>query len=127
MRTATMILIAAIALLHFYIAWFEMFAWQTRGPQVFTTFPADLFAQTVQMAANQGLYNAFLGAGLVWSLLIKEARWQMNVAACFLIFVAVAGVFGAATVTIKTLLLQTVPAVAALILLYQSRKTTIAE
>jgi len=122
-----MILIAAIALLHFYIAWFEMFAWQTRGPQVFTTFPADLFAQTVQMAANQGLYNAFLGAGLVWSLLIKEARWQMNVAACFLIFVAVAGVFGAATVTIKTLLLQTVPAVAALILLYQSRKTTIAE
>ena len=124
MRTATMILIAAIALLHFYIAWFEMFAWQTRGPQVFTTFPADLFAQTVQMAANQGLYNAFLAAGLVWSLLIKEAKWQTNVAACFLVFVAVAGIFGAATVTIKTLLLQTVPAVAALILLYQSRKIT---
>lgn len=127
MRIAVMILIAGIALLHLYIAWFEMFAWETRGPQVFTTFPDELFGQTVQMAANQGLYNAFLAAGLLWSLLVKDRNWQVNIAACFLIFVAVAGMFGAVTVTLKTLVIQTIPAVLALVLLYQSRKSIVIE
>lgn len=127
MRIAVMILIAGIALLHLYIAWFEMFAWETRGPQVFTTFPDELFGQTVQMAANQGLYNAFLAAGLLWSLLVKDRKWQVNIAACFLIFVAVAGMFGAVTVTLKTLVIQTIPAVLALLLLYQSRKSIVIE
>lgn len=127
MRIAVMILIAGIALLHLYIAWFEMFAWETRGPQVFTTFPDELFGQTVQMAANQGLYNAFLAAGLLWSLLVKDRNWQVNIAACFLIFVAAAGMFGAVTVTLKTLVIQTIPAVLALVLLYQSRKSIVIE
>ncbi len=122
MRIAAMILIAMISLLHFYIAWFEIFAWESRGPKVFTTFPADLFAETLQMAANQGIYNAFLAVGLGWSLLIKDRRWQINTAACFLIFVAIAGIFGAATVTSKTLVIQTVPACITLALLYVGRK-----
>ena len=121
MKTVGLILVALIALLHFYIAWFEIFAWTSRGPEVFTSFPPELFAQTVDMAANQGIYNAFLAAGLTWALLIRDAKWQINVAICFLLFVAVAGVFGAVTVTTRTLFIQTVPAVIALALLLMHR------
>lgn len=123
MGRAVAILIAIIALLHVYIAWFEIFAWEAFGPRVFASFPAELFGQTTAMASNQGLYNAFLAAGLFWSLLIKDAKWRANVAACFLIFVAIAGIFGAVTVSTKILLFQTIPAVVALLLLYFHRKT----
>jgi putative membrane protein len=123
MKHLGLIFVALIALLHFYIAWFEIFAWTTKGPEVFTTFPPELFAQTVGMAANQGIYNAFLGAGLAWALVIRDAKWQVNVAICFLVFVAVAGVFGAVTVTLKTLFIQTVPAVIALVLLLLHRRS----
>ncbi|MEP4196206.1 MAG: DUF1304 domain-containing protein [Aliishimia sp.] len=123
MRIAALVLIAVISLLHFYIAWFEMFAWESRGPKVFASFPPELFAQTVQMAANQGIYNAFLAAGLAWALLIKDASWQVKVATCFLIFVAVAGGVGAVTVTAKTLVIQTIPALIALALLRYSRSS----
>ncbi len=121
MRIAALALVAIIALLHFYIAWFEVFAWTSRGPNVFTDFPPELFAQTIQMAANQGIYNAFLAVGLTWSLFITDRKWQTNIAACFLLFVAAAGIFGAMTVTVKTLILQTAPAVIALVLVYASR------
>ena len=67
MRMFALVLIAVIAALHFYIAWFEIFSWTTRGPKVFTVFPKELFEQTTQMAANQGIYNAFLAVGLVWA------------------------------------------------------------
>jgi len=90
MRIAALILIAVIAALHFYIAWFEIFSWTTRGPKVFTNFPKELFDQTITMAANQGIYNAFLAVGLGWSVLIKDQEWQVNVATCFLLFVVVA-------------------------------------
>ena len=123
MRTFALILIAFIAVLHFYIAWFEIFSWTTRGPKVFTDFPIELFEQTIQMAANQGIYNAFLAAGLVWALLIKDGIWQAKVATCSLLFVAVAGIFGALTVTTRTLLIQTVPALIALALLLSSRRS----
>ncbi len=115
MRIVSLTLVALIAALHAYIAWFEIFAWETRGPKVFTSFPADLFPKTVQMAANQGIYNAFLSAGLLWSLFITDRAWQRNVACCFLIFVAIAGLFGAATVTTRTLYVQTLPALLALV------------
>ena len=118
MKKIALILIALIALLHFYIAWFEMFAWTSRGPKVFETFPQELFEQTVQMAANQGLYNAFLAIGLVWSLLIKDAKWQKNVATCFLAFVAIAGIGAIVTVAVKPGLIQLVPSVIALGLLH---------
>lgn len=103
-------LVALVALIHVYIAWFEMFAWTSRGPGIFSVFPADLFARTTAMAANQGLYNAFLAAGLIWSLFIKDQLWQRNIAICFLLFVAIAGAFGALTVTEKTIYVQTIPA-----------------
>lgn len=121
MKIAALILTAIIALLHFYIAWFEIFAWTTRGPAIFTSFPEGLFEQTIQMAANQGIYNAFLAAGLIWALMIRDEKWQTNVATCFLLFVATAGVVGAMTVTSKTLIIQTAPALLALAL-FQLRR-----
>jgi putative membrane protein len=110
MALITDILIALIALLHLYICWFEMFAWESRGPKIFSSFPAKLFAPTKAMAANQGLYNAFLGAGLIWALLISDPLWARNVALFFLTCVGVAGLYGAVTVTRKILYIQTVPA-----------------
>jgi putative membrane protein len=112
------ILIAAIALLHFVIAYVEMFAWTTIGPKMFASFPAELFEPTQSMAANQGIYNAFLAVGLVWALVIKDQAWSRNVATCFLLFVAAAGLFGALTVSITILFVQTVPSVIALVFLH---------
>ncbi|MCL4169590.1 UNVERIFIED_CONTAM: hypothetical protein GTU68_027947, partial [Idotea baltica] len=62
MEITIKILIGLIALIHCYILWFEMFAWETRGKKVFKSFPKDLFTPTKAMAANQGLYNGFLAA-----------------------------------------------------------------
>lgn len=124
MYLAAKIVIGLIALLHFYIAWFEIFAWTTRGPVVFSSFPKDLFEPTKMLAANQGIYNSFLAAGLTWSLLIKDAMWQRKVATCFLLMVCVAGIFGAVTASPKIVLVQTVPAILAIILLRFADKTT---
>ena len=122
MRKMGLILVALIALLHSYIAWFEMFAWESRGPKVFTGFAPEFFDDTVAMAANQGIYNAFLAAGLVWSLTIRDPQWQRRVATCFLLFVAVAGLVGAATIMPRILLIQTIPAGIALALLWLDRR-----
>ncbi len=121
MKRLALILVALISALHFYIAWFEMFAWTTRGPKVFDTFPPELFEPTIQLAANQGIYNAFLAVGLAWSLFIKDPKWQFNIALCFLGFVAVAGVVASITVELGTGLPQLVPACVALALLIASR------
>ena len=120
MRIASLVLIALIAGLHLYIAWFEIFAWETRGPEVFKDFPKDLFAPTKTLAANQGLYNAFLALGLIWSLLIRDRHLQKNVALCFLGFVAAAGIFGAATASLRILFIQALPALVAIILVLAS-------
>lgn len=101
--------IALVAIIHLYILWFEMFAWTTRGPKVFRNFPKDLFAPTKAMAANQGLYNGFLAAGLIWTFFIGDP-WTDNIALFFLGCVAVAGIYGAATASKKILYVQTVPA-----------------
>ena len=123
MKIIALALVTILALLHFYIAWFEMFAWTTKGPEVFDTLPPDLFAQTTQLAANQGIYNAFLAVGLSWSLFIKDVKWQFNIAACFLGFVAVAGIVAAITVAVKSGAVQFIPASVALVLLVLSRKS----
>jgi putative membrane protein len=108
------LLVGLIAAVHLYIAWLEIFAWTSRGPKVFPNFPPSLFEPTVAMAANQGIYNFFLAAGLIWALTIKDQKWQRNVALCFLIFVAMAGVFGAATVSLTPLFAQFIPALLAI-------------
>lgn len=64
--TFTKILVLLIALEHLYIMYFEMFAWETIGKRTFKSLPKDLFKPTKGLAANQGLYNGFLAAGLIW-------------------------------------------------------------
>ena len=118
MELASQLAIGFIAVLHGYILWFEMFAWESRGPKVFRRFPKDLFAPTKQLAANQGLYNGFLVAGLVWSLLIQDAIWSKNVAYFFLSCVAVAGIYGAVSADKKIFVVQTIPAILALTLVW---------
>ncbi len=118
MHLLALLLIGFIALIHAYILWLEMFAWTTRGPKVFRTLPTELFGPTKVMAANQGLYNGFLAAGLVWALLITNPEWQRSVASFFLGCVAVAGLYGAATAGRRILFVQTLPAVLALAALW---------
>jgi putative membrane protein len=114
MEMIAKVLVGIIALLHLYILWLEMFAWTTRGPKVFKSFPADLFKDTKALAANQGLYNGFLAAGLIWSLCIGDALWSNNVALFFLSCIAVAGLYGAATAQKTILFVQTIPAAIAM-------------
>ncbi|WP_428225100.1 DUF1304 domain-containing protein [Flavobacterium sp.] len=111
-------LILGIALLHLYILWLEMFAWTTHAKKVFRNFPAHLFEPTRAMAANQGLYNGFLAAGLLWSLLISNPDWAKNVASFFLTCIAIAGLYGARSVSKRILYVQTLPALAALLALF---------
>lgn len=115
MEISGKILIGLVAAIHLYIMWFEMFAWESRGPKVFRDFSKDLFGKTKAMAANQGLYNGFLAAGLIWSLMINDENWSDNIALFFLICVAIAGIYGAATAEKKILFVQTIPAALAII------------
>ena len=110
------IITALVAFIHVYILWIEMFAWTTTGRKVFKNFPKDLFIPTKQMAANQGLYNGFLAAGLIWSLLISDGNLSCNVALFFLGCVTVAGMYGAVSVSKKIFIVQSVPALAGIIL-----------
>ncbi len=118
MHLIVQILIGFIALLHLYFLWLEMFAWTTRGPKVFRNFPKELFEPTKSLAANQGLYNGFLVAGLVWSLLIQTKPWNVYIAIFFLSCVIVAGLYGAMTAAKKIFYVQALPAIITLILLH---------
>ncbi len=109
------ILTALVALIHLYIVWLEMFAWTTRGKKVFKNFPSHLFEPTKALAANQGLYNGFLAAGLIWSFFIADPIWQDNIRYFFLGCVAIAGMYGASTADKKILMVQTFPATLAII------------
>jgi putative membrane protein len=119
MTLLTQIVVGFIAFLHCYILWLEMFAWTTRGRQVFKgTLPPELFEPTKVLAANQGLYNGFLAAGLIWSFFIQDPIWSNNVAVFFLVCVAIAGIYGAITASKKILFVQTIPAAIALIFIF---------
>ncbi len=108
------IAISIIALEHIYILWLEMFAWTTKARKVFP-LPKDLFEPTKTMAANQGLYNGFLAAGLIWSLLISNQEWSKNIALFFLGCVLVAGIYGGASVTKRIFIVQGFPALLAIL------------
>lgn len=116
MSTASNVVIALVALLHVYILVLEMFLWDK---------PAGLraFGQTQQaatatkvLAANQGLYNGFLAAGLFWGLSLGAAG--LGVKVFFLVCVLVAGLYGAATASRKILFVQALPAAIGLALLF---------
>ena len=115
MSLIAVILVALVALLHVYILILEMFLWTgPRGQKAFGLTP-EFAQQTRALAANQGLYNGFLAAGLIWSLLHPQAEFAWQIALFFLACVAVAGIYGAATASRKILFIQTLPAVVAML------------
>lgn len=111
MNLLSQISIGFVAFIHIYILWLEMFVWTTRARKVFKTIPSDMFEKTKVMAANQGLYNGFLAAGLIWSLFISDEIWSKNVALFFLSCVLIAGIYGAITVSKRIFYVQSVPAI----------------
>lgn len=116
---AASVAVALIALLHLWILVLEMFLWtRPAGLRAFDLRP-EFAASTRVMAANQGLYNGFLAAGLLWGLASESAGRPVQ--AFFLGCVLVAGLFGAATASRKILLVQALPAALALGLLAASR------
>ena len=117
MELLIQVLIGFVAALHGYFLWLEMFAWTTRGKKVFKNFPPELFEPTRALAANQGLYNGFLAAGLLWTFFISDEAWQSHVAAFFLGCIAVAGIYGALSADKKIFWVQAAPALLALALL----------
>lgn len=115
MTTAANIAIGLVALLHLYFLVLEMFLWDTPfGRRVFKSTP-EFAAASKTLAANQGLYNGFLAAGLVWGLVLGDAGLQVKV--FFLACVIIAGVFGAATASRSILFVQAIPGILALALL----------
>jgi len=115
MTTAANIAIGLLALLHAYFLVLEMFFWDKPfGRRVFKTTP-EFAAASKTLAANQGLYNGFLAAGLVWGLFLGAAG--MDVKIFFVSCVIIAGVFGAVTVSRNILFVQALPGIVALALL----------
>lgn len=115
MNLIAAILVALVGLLHVYILVLEMFLWTgPRGQKAFGLTP-EFATATKNLAANQGLYNGFLAAGLFWSVLHPAPEFAWQIAIFFLACVAVAGIYGAATASRKILFIQTLPAVIALL------------
>ncbi|MEP9387239.1 DUF1304 domain-containing protein [Mesorhizobium sp. KR9-304] len=110
------ILIALVAALHVYFMYLEMVAWdRPLGRKTFRTTP-EFSAASKALAANQGLYNGFLVAGLAWGFWLGEPGFAVKT--FFLACIVVAGVFGAVTVSRRILYLQALPAALALIALW---------
>lgn len=110
------ILTALVAIEHLYILYIEMFAWETIGKRTFKgALPEELFSKTKGLAANQGLYNGFLAAGLLWSFFIDDAQWAFNVRVFFLGCVIVAALYGAYKSSKSILIKQGLPAILAMI------------
>ncbi|MBU8976656.1 DUF1304 domain-containing protein [Lysobacter sp. MMG2] len=117
MSMLALVLIAIVALLHLYFLVLEMFLWtKPLGRKVFRMSPEKAEATKV-LAANQGLYNGFLVAGLVWAIVAQRA----DVATFFLACVIVAGVYGAATVNKRIFYVQALPAIVALAVVWFAR------
>ncbi|MDP9104733.1 MAG: DUF1304 domain-containing protein [Candidatus Eremiobacteraeota bacterium] len=114
MRTVTLGLLGVMALEHAYFLYLEMFRWT--APRTLKAFgtTASFATESKAMAANQGLYNGFLAAGLVWAI-VAPPLMQRALAVFFAACVLIAGVFGGATVSRRILVVQALPAALCLI------------
>ncbi len=117
---AAAVVIAVVAALHIYFLVLEMFLWRT--PFGLRTFrmTKEVADSSAVLAANQGLYNGFLAAGLLWSLVAYGVEGGRPILTFFLLCVIVAGIYGAATVSRRILFIQAVPAAIALVLVWLS-------
>ena len=113
------VVVGLIALLHLYFLVLEMFLWdRPAGLKAFGNTP-EKAALTKVLAANQGLYNGFLAAGLLWGLWLGAEGFGVTV--FFLLCVLVAGLYGAATASRKILFVQALPAAVGLVLVFLTR------
>jgi putative membrane protein len=116
--TLANVVVALVAVIHVYILVLEMFLWdKPAGLQAFGQTP-DAAAASKVLAANQGLYNGFLAAGLAWGLLLGSDGTAVKV--FFLACVVIAGLYGAATASRKILYVQAIPAAIGLALVAMS-------
>jgi putative membrane protein len=112
------LVVALVAVLHVYFLVLEMFLWsKPLGLKTFRNSPEKARDSAV-LAANQGLYNGFLAAGLIWGLVQAVPAFAFQIKVFFLLCVIVAGVYGAATVSRRILFVQAAPAALALVLLW---------
>ncbi|MCB1199509.1 MAG: DUF1304 domain-containing protein [Leptospiraceae bacterium] len=123
MKIAALILTILVIVEHIYFWILEMFLWTIRGPKVFG-FTPEYAESTKVLAANQGLYNAFLAAGLIWALTIRDTIWKYNISLFFLICIVIAGIYGGLSSNIKIMYIQGVPALLAmtLVILVKNRE-----
>jgi putative membrane protein len=119
MATVATALVVLVALLHLYFLVLEMFLWTKPAGRRAFGMSREQAEATKVLAANQGLYNGFLAAGLLWGVYLGAAGFQIKV--FFLICVIVAGVYGAMTASKKILFVQALPAAIALALLFVSK------
>lgn len=112
-------MVLLVALLHLWILVLEMFLWDTpKGRRIFATTP-EFARDSRVLAANQGLYNGFLAAGLLWGLYLGPAGWPVKL--FFLACVGIAGLYGGLTANRRILLVQALPAAIGLALLAIAR------
>lgn len=118
MRTFSNVVTGLVAFLHIYFLVLEMFLWRTEKVRKAFGFSQEFADQSAVLAKNQGLYNGFLAAGLIWGLFAIPALFSFQIKFFFLLCVFIAGVFGAITANIRILFIQALPALAGLILLF---------
>ncbi|MDT9688442.1 DUF1304 domain-containing protein [Streptomyces sp. P9(2023)] len=111
--TLANVAVGLVAALHVYILVLEMFLWERRPGRELSGFDADMARATAPLAANQGLYNGFLAAGLVWGLIAADPTGY-RVQVFFLSCVVIAGVYGGLTANRRILLAQALPGALAL-------------
>jgi putative membrane protein len=110
------VMVTLVAALHIYILVLEMFLWRTpRGLRSFG-MTQEVADSSAKLAANQGLYNGFLAAGLLWGLFFYGVGQGRAILTFFLACIIVAGLYGGATVNRRIILIQSLPAAIALIL-----------
>jgi putative membrane protein len=117
MSVIAIVAVVLIALLHVYILVLEMFLWTAPRTRAGFGLTAEFAAETKALAANQGLYNGFLAAALVWGLVADDFQLTLYGLVC----VIVAGLYGAATATKRILFVQVLPGALALIALLIAR------
>jgi putative membrane protein len=119
MSLAANVVVTLLALIHVYILVLEMFLWDKPAGLRAFGLSQELASATKVLGANQGLYNGFLAAGLLWGLWLGDEGFGVKV--FFLLCIWIAGLYGAATAARKILFVQTVPATVGLVLLFLSR------
>jgi len=119
MKLLANVIVGLVALIHIYIVYLEMVLWTTPKGQKAFGLTAEFAEQSKTLAANQGLYNGFLAAGLIWGLSKGDiAGYEIKL--FFLVCVLIAGLYGAATASKRILYVQALPALLGIVALLLS-------